>query len=128
MTGMEAMIFSWNQLTGTIPTELALLTNVTEIALNDNLLEGTLPPELGTSLTKLSDFFAHNNPGITGQVPESYGNFQNISTYIFTSQYRLIPVSVVLTKLLYPLSRIFASFQYGLEWNHARLDLRGSWG
>ena len=81
MTGIEAMIFSWNQLTGTIPTELAFLKSVTEIALNDNLLEGTLPPELGNSLTSLSDFFVHNNPGITGQVPETYGNFTNISTF-----------------------------------------------
>ncbi len=42
-----ALYLGWNELTGTIPVELANLTNLERLYLEDNELTGTIPVELG---------------------------------------------------------------------------------
>jgi len=63
-----------NILTGTLPTEVGLLTNLWEMWLNNNDLTGSLPTELGL-LTRMIDegfgtpFNVENNEGLCGLVP-----------------------------------------------------------
>lgn len=51
----ESLILSGNDLNGTIPTELGLLTSIEDILLNINKLTGLVPSELGM-LTTLGMF------------------------------------------------------------------------
>jgi hypothetical protein len=56
MTDLVSLWLQNNQLHGTIPSSLAAMTNLFTLALNNNLLTGTIPSSLGllTTLTKLS--------------------------------------------------------------------------
>lgn len=56
-----------NALSGTIPTELLGLANLSALALNTNSLSGTLPPALG-NLTSLTLLHLDNN-NLTGTIP-----------------------------------------------------------
>jgi len=63
------LILSENQLTGSIPSEIGNLTNLTKLYLSDNQLTGSIPSEIG-NLTNLTQNFLDNNQ-LTGQIPES---------------------------------------------------------
>jgi hypothetical protein len=66
---LEMIELSTNGLTGTVPTELALLTVLRSLDLDENTLTGTISTELGL-LTKL-DFLAMAGENIfTGTIPE----------------------------------------------------------
>ena len=52
---------------GTIPSELGLLQNITQILLHDNYLTGTVPSEFGL-MRELSALSLSNN-SITGSIP-----------------------------------------------------------
>ena len=68
-----------NKLTGTIPTEFGMLTKLDEWAINDNDLEGTLPTEIGhEGMDNLHYALLHNNPKLSGTIPESYGLIPNL--------------------------------------------------
>lgn len=58
-------------LSGTIPTELGLLTELTRLGLNTNQLTGTIPSELGL-LSQLRLLFLSDNR-ITGTIPTELG-------------------------------------------------------
>ena len=60
-----------NNLTGTIPTELEDLTELTGLRLPDNNLSGAIPTELG-ALTKLRRLDLHIN-GLSGSIPTELG-------------------------------------------------------
>ena len=51
---------------------------VTELDLNDNNLEGTLPPELG-NLASLTSLNLRSNP-LTGEIPPELGNLSNLKS------------------------------------------------
>ena len=55
-----------NQLSGTIPTSLGSLTNLTELYLNNNQLSGTIPASLG-NLTNLHLYLWGTDPDLAGQ-------------------------------------------------------------
>jgi len=61
-----------NNLTGSLPSDLAVLTSLTYLILSGNLLTGPIPPETG-SLTAVREIvLAHN--GLTGSIPAEIGN------------------------------------------------------
>eukprot|EP00241_Pyramimonas_parkeae_P012671 CAMPEP_0114254602 /NCGR_PEP_ID=MMETSP0058-20121206/17077_1 /TAXON_ID=36894 /ORGANISM="Pyramimonas parkeae, CCMP726" /LENGTH=286 /DNA_ID=CAMNT_0001368853 /DNA_START=143 /DNA_END=999 /DNA_ORIENTATION=- len=56
-----------NQLTGSIPSELAALTNLTSMNLGNNLLIGTIPSELAALIYLTDMVLAYNQ--LTGTIP-----------------------------------------------------------
>ena len=68
---------NFNDLVGSIPHELGMLTSLTKLSLQSNALTGPIPPELGhlTSLTELD--LQWNN--LTGPVPPEFGNLTNLT-------------------------------------------------
>ena len=50
---------------------------VVTIALSDNNLNGTIPPEIG-SLDQLADIYLYNNPNLTGSLPSEIGQLTNV--------------------------------------------------
>ena len=71
-----------NNLSGTIPTELGNLTNLTQLDLEENQLSGTIPTDLG-NLTNLERLWLHANQ-LSGTIPTELGNLvlrQSLSLY-----------------------------------------------
>lgn len=62
---------------GTLPTELGLLTAMTELKIYQNSVYGTLPSELG-QLTMISKFIFSDN-ALTGTIPSELGRLTLIS-------------------------------------------------
>jgi hypothetical protein len=67
-----------NSLTGTIPTELGNLSNLSSLSLGSNDLTGTIPTELG-NLSNLMWLALYNNE-LTGTIPTELGNLSNLSS------------------------------------------------
>ncbi len=65
-----------NQLSGTIPSELASLSNLQWLYLENSQLSGAIPPEL-SSLTKLEGLALLNNE-LTGKIPAEIGSLANL--------------------------------------------------
>ena len=70
------LYLSSNQLTGTIPTELGNLVNLTDLWLSSNQLTGMIPTELG-NLVNLTDLWLRQNQ-LTGTIPTELGNLVNL--------------------------------------------------
>ena len=66
----------FNQLTGTIPSELGNLTQLTQLGLSLNELSGTIPPELG-NLTNLEGLYLWENE-LNGSIPSELGKLTNL--------------------------------------------------
>ena len=66
-----------NRLSGSIPVELASLTELTRLVLSSNELSGSLPPELG-NLTNLARLWISGNQ-LSGSLPPELGNLTNLS-------------------------------------------------
>ena len=66
----------FNQLTGTIPSELGSLTQLTKLGLSMNELSGTIPPELG-NLTNLEGLYLWDNE-LNGSIPSELGKLTNL--------------------------------------------------
>jgi len=64
-----------NGLSGTIPSELGNLINLTNLALPTNQLNGTIPSELG-NLTNLTNLALRNNQ-LSGAIPSELGDLNN---------------------------------------------------
>jgi hypothetical protein len=62
---------SYNELTGSIPSEIGNLINLTSLGLYDNQFSGSIPPEVG-NLTYLSRLRVDNNELIGSIPPEIY--------------------------------------------------------
>jgi Leucine-rich repeat (LRR) protein len=60
-----------NFFTGTIPSELCLLTDLTSIHVSHNRLTGTIPECIGSNLLNLTQFLAHSN-NLQGTIPSSF--------------------------------------------------------
>jgi Leucine-rich repeat (LRR) protein len=65
-----------NSFTGTVPTEIGLLTNMTHIHAYHNQIEKTIPTELG-SLVVLKELMLSGND-LTGAVPSELGNLLDL--------------------------------------------------
>ncbi|KAJ3100750.1 hypothetical protein HDU97_001977 [Phlyctochytrium planicorne] len=66
------------KLSGEIPAELALLSNLRVLALDNNELTGTIPKELGR-LSRLEHLYLHFN-NLTGMIPKEFGYLGNLET------------------------------------------------
>ena len=71
------LILNNNSLTGTIPSELGNLTNLTWLQLSRNSLSGGIPSELG-NLTKLTWLTLDLNYSLAGSIPREVGNLTNL--------------------------------------------------
>lgn len=72
------MWLSFNNLSGTIPKELADLTELKNLLLDNNKLSGAIPSELG-SLNKLSALkLSHNE--LSGSIPKEIGNASSLQS------------------------------------------------
>jgi len=65
-----------NNLVGTIPSEIGLVTSLKELWLRDNLLSGTVPREIGT-LTNISRIILEDNR-LTGNLDGIFDNFTSL--------------------------------------------------
>ena len=68
-----------NQLTGNIPPEIGILTNLTGLFLSYNYLQGEIPSEIG-NLRNLTELHIGHN-GLQGEIPSEIGNLVNL-TYL----------------------------------------------
>ena len=68
-----------NQLTGNIPPEIGILTNLTGLFLSYNYLRGEIPSEIG-NLRNLTELHLGHN-GLQGEIPPEIGNLVNL-TYL----------------------------------------------
>ena len=85
LTNLTGLYLIRNQLSGSIPTELGNLTNLTALNLSFNELSGSIPTELG-SLTNLTGLNLRDNQ-LSGPLPSSLGNLSNLTTlYLYTNQ------------------------------------------
>ena len=74
---VTALYLSSNRLSGSIPTELGNLTNLTHLNLSDNRLSGSIPTELG-NLTNLTRLGLSSN-SLSGSIPTEIGNLTNLT-------------------------------------------------
>ncbi|CAB9506903.1 Inherit from bctoNOG: RHS repeat-associated core domain-containing protein [Seminavis robusta] len=73
---MRAILLTENLLTGQVPTELGLLTNLEGLSLATNLFTGTIPTELG-KLTGL-EFLFLNNLILSGAIPNELAGLNDM--------------------------------------------------
>ena len=85
LSRLEVLSLYGNELTGRIPPELGKLTGIREFALSINRLEGTIPPELG-GLVNVEELFLSNNQ-LTGPIPSEFGNLVELEVlWLFNNQ------------------------------------------
>ena len=70
LTDLESLSLDNNALSGPIPPELGELVKLTWLSLSSNNLAGPIPPELG-SLVTLERLYLHRN-NLAGPIPESF--------------------------------------------------------
>jgi Leucine-rich repeat (LRR) protein len=68
LTGLMNLELPFNELTGTIPTELGLLTALTFLDLEVNALTGIIPSELGMLIPSTCIWLRSND--LSGNIPE----------------------------------------------------------
>ena len=73
LTALQDLALLSNKLSGSIPPELGNLTELRYLWLQRNQLSGSIPPELG-NLTALQRFYLHDNPQLSGALPETLTN------------------------------------------------------
>ena len=76
LTQLQYLNLSWNNLTGEIPVELGQLTELQYLILYENQLTGPIPRELG-QLTKLQELYLSNNQ-LTGPIPRELGRLTKL--------------------------------------------------
>jgi len=69
LTIWREMYLDQNQLTGALPTEMGLLTNLIALSVADNQLSGSIPSQLEVLIPRLSCFDAQNS-NLVGAVPQ----------------------------------------------------------
>jgi Leucine-rich repeat (LRR) protein len=76
-TRLESFLVSGARITGSIPTEFGLLTQLSNLDLSDNIyLSGVLPTELAT-LSNL-EYFNIGGSSISGTIPSEFGQLQSL--------------------------------------------------
>ena len=78
LTQLRQLVLRSNLLSGSIPSELALLTQLTKLNLSFNELAGSLPSELGL-LSQLRQLFLRSNL-LTGSLPSELGLLTQFTT------------------------------------------------
>ena len=77
LSNLTGLNLRYNPLTGTVPTELAQLTKLTRLDLDGNQLTGTIPVEL-TQLTRLKYLSLASNQ-LTGTIPTELARLTNLT-------------------------------------------------
>jgi len=80
LTNLTELNLYGNQLTGSIPSEIGNLTNLTELNLYGNQLTGSIPPEIG-NLTNLTYMNLGSNQ-LTGSIPSEIGSLTNLFAFV----------------------------------------------
>lgn len=70
--GLSELNLGFNQLTGTIPTELGLLDTLEYLDLSNNLLSGIVPSEISHGCPMLQVYYLQENQ-LTGSIPINIG-------------------------------------------------------
>ena len=83
LTRLEALILTDNQLTGTIPIELSQLRELASLDLNENRLRGAIPPELA-NLTPMVYLDLSDNR-FSGAIPIELGALSRLRTLALSS-------------------------------------------
>jgi hypothetical protein len=73
MSSLWEITFSDNLLTGTIPTDFAKLSELDTFSLSFNLFKGTIPSTVDQTEPHLRDLFLENNE-LNGAIPSTFGN------------------------------------------------------
>ncbi len=76
LTNLEYLNISRNQLSGSIPTEIGNLSSLEFLYLSDNQLSGSIPAEIG-NLNNLMLLFLYNNH-LSGSIPAEIGRLVNL--------------------------------------------------
>jgi Leucine-rich repeat (LRR) protein len=76
LTSLEYLDLGSNQLSGSLPAELGNLTNLWHVYLADNLLSGSIPSQLG-NLSHLQDLWLNFNQ-LSGSLPAELGNLSSL--------------------------------------------------
>jgi hypothetical protein len=92
LTKLTYLDLCCNSLTGTIPSQLGLLTKLTDLSLWGNNLIGMIPSEIGL-LSKLT-YLSLSNNSLTGTIPSEVGLMSNLSE---SSVVWLLVVMIVLS-------------------------------
>lgn len=71
MTGLEHVVLASNGLSGPIPSELGMMTSLPELFIHQNLLTGPIPSEMGL-MTSMLWLYLHQN-SLTGAIPSELG-------------------------------------------------------
>jgi Leucine-rich repeat (LRR) protein len=77
LSNLKYLILNFNPLTGNIPAELGKLSNLNALSLSATQLTGNIPPELG-NLSNLTELFITENQ-LTGTIPAELGNLSNLT-------------------------------------------------
>jgi len=88
--------------TGTVPTEIGLMTALTELNLENNNLEGTIPTEIGN--LKNLEILVFDNNEMTGSIPSEIASLSNLTTLIINNNNfeGTLPSNIgILTKLTF---------------------------
>jgi phosphodiesterase/alkaline phosphatase D-like protein/Leucine-rich repeat (LRR) protein len=78
LTQLTNLDLSYNNLSGSIPPALGSLTQLTNLDLSGNSLSGSIPPALG-SLTQLTSLNLYGN-SLSGSIPVELGTLVNLTT------------------------------------------------
>ena len=73
----ETMGCAYKGIVGFIPKELGDIAHMTKLLLDNNKLQGTIPPELG-KLTTLRTILLNRNDGLSGTIPPELGDIENL--------------------------------------------------
>ena len=79
LSNLTYLYLAYNSLSGTIPAELGNLSNLAYLLLGYNSLSGTIPAELG-NLSNLTYLFLAGN-SLSGSIPSELGNLTKLTTF-----------------------------------------------
>jgi hypothetical protein len=100
LTSLEVLRIDQNGLTGFIPTELGQMTALKDVRMNNNLFRGTIPTEFG-KLSNLIHVDLSNNL-LSGSIPVEIGSLNKLQTFILAKNAleKNIPTEIGLLTLL----------------------------
>ncbi|KAD5961739.1 hypothetical protein E3N88_13212 [Mikania micrantha] len=81
--GLECLDLSNNKLVGSIPKEISYLSKLVNLVLEDNNLNGGIPPFM-VNVTSMQTLIISRNP-LRGSIPDNIGHWKNLSHFICTN-------------------------------------------
>ncbi|MDE2965548.1 MAG: leucine-rich repeat domain-containing protein [Acidobacteriota bacterium] len=97
LSNLTSLNLRGNQLSGSIPTELSRLSNLTSLDLRGNQLSGRIPSELGRLPNLLHLYLAGNQ--LSGFIPPDLGRLSNLQSLDFGSNQLSGPIPTDLGRL-----------------------------